>query len=356
MIEIVLYGVAGFLSAALLALITIPLLRKQAARKAVRKYKANLPFSTDEMEARIDQLRADHAVSLRRVEVELDKKKDRVTEQELELRSIREKLDGTSKVAKANKLALDEMRGKQDDLNEKIRQADSKYASLESRARQVVREKKELENTLKVTKAKLEARSKGEPEPIDPSTPEMSEGGLPVANKEMASRLKKQDEMNRAEWQRMLQEERDRVKELETELEALRDGKTPRKPTSKDADVSEKSQALLFDIAARITRLTAEVEGEDSPVRGMLDKVEDKGANTLSERMKRLVDDIEANAAVAYLAADGDTKAIEAAEEADRALERVVNAGSDPQNTSTSALPKTDEFVFKKKAKKDPVG
>ena len=62
MIEIVLYSAAGFLVAALIALITVPYLIAHATTAAVRKIRDNMPLSTSESLAGKDQLRAEHAL------------------------------------------------------------------------------------------------------------------------------------------------------------------------------------------------------------------------------------------------------------------------------------------------------
>lgn len=72
MIEAVMYAAIGFLSATLLALLILPAVWRRAVRLTRRRVEAAIPISLAEIQADKDQARAQHAVELRRLELQLD--------------------------------------------------------------------------------------------------------------------------------------------------------------------------------------------------------------------------------------------------------------------------------------------
>ncbi len=76
MIEIVMYVALGFLLAWLIALVLAPQLWRRAVRLTTRRLEATMPMSPKEIEADKDELRAQFAVQVRRVEIALAKAKE----------------------------------------------------------------------------------------------------------------------------------------------------------------------------------------------------------------------------------------------------------------------------------------
>jgi chromosome segregation ATPase len=81
MIESVMYFGIGFLCASLLGLVIVPLVHNRAARLTVRRLDAATPVSLAELQADKDQLRAEFAVSTRRLEMSVEQLKARSTTQ-----------------------------------------------------------------------------------------------------------------------------------------------------------------------------------------------------------------------------------------------------------------------------------
>src|SRR5215510_9123269 len=75
----------GFLCASLLGLIIIPLVHNRATRLTVRRLEAATPLSIAEIQADKDHLRAEFAMSTRRLELTVDQLKARSTSQLSEL-------------------------------------------------------------------------------------------------------------------------------------------------------------------------------------------------------------------------------------------------------------------------------
>jgi len=85
MIEPIMYFGIGFLVAALFGLVIIPLVHGRAVRLTVRRLEAATPLSMAEIQADKDQLRAEFAMSTRRLEMSVEQLKTKTTSQLAEL-------------------------------------------------------------------------------------------------------------------------------------------------------------------------------------------------------------------------------------------------------------------------------
>ena len=85
MIESVMYFGIGFLVAALLCLLFVPLVHNRAVRLTMKRLEAATPLSIAEIRADKDQLRAEFAMSTRRLEMSVEKMKAKTTTQLAEL-------------------------------------------------------------------------------------------------------------------------------------------------------------------------------------------------------------------------------------------------------------------------------
>jgi len=85
MIEWVMYFGIGFLAAALLGLLFLPAVHNRAVRLTMKRLEASMPLSIAEIRADKDQLRAEFAVSTRRLEMKIERLKAQATSQLAEL-------------------------------------------------------------------------------------------------------------------------------------------------------------------------------------------------------------------------------------------------------------------------------
>jgi len=85
MIEPIMFFGLGFLAASLIGLIIVPFVHGRAVRLTVRRLEAATPLSMAEIQADKDQLRAEFAMSTRRLEMSVDQLKNRSTGQLAEL-------------------------------------------------------------------------------------------------------------------------------------------------------------------------------------------------------------------------------------------------------------------------------
>ncbi|MEA2876231.1 MAG: hypothetical protein QOF14_1427 [Hyphomicrobiales bacterium] len=85
MIEPIMFFGLGFLAASLIGLIIVPFVHGRAVRLTVRRLEAATPLSMAEIQADKDQLRAEFAMSTRRLEMSVDQLKNKSTGQLAEL-------------------------------------------------------------------------------------------------------------------------------------------------------------------------------------------------------------------------------------------------------------------------------
>src|SRR5216683_1318891 len=85
MIEPIMYVGLGFLIACLIALAIIPFVHARAVRLTLRRLEAATPLSMAEIQADKDQLRAEFAMSTRRLELSVEQMKAKTTSQLAEL-------------------------------------------------------------------------------------------------------------------------------------------------------------------------------------------------------------------------------------------------------------------------------
>ncbi len=85
MIELIMYFGIGFLTASLLALVSIPLVHTRAVRLTMRRVQAGIPLSMAEIQADKDHLRAEFAMSTCRLEVAMEELRTKVASQLAEL-------------------------------------------------------------------------------------------------------------------------------------------------------------------------------------------------------------------------------------------------------------------------------
>ncbi len=85
MIEPIMYFGIGFLAAALLCLLFLPAVHNRAVRLTMKRLEASIPLSLAEVRADKDQLRAEFALSTRRLEMTIERLKMETTSKLAEL-------------------------------------------------------------------------------------------------------------------------------------------------------------------------------------------------------------------------------------------------------------------------------
>ncbi len=146
MIESIMFVGLGFLSASLLWVLFVPLVHQRAVRLTTRRLEASTPVSMAEIQADKDQLRAEFAMSTRRLEISVDQLKTKTSNQLAELGKKtdainRMKLEIGEKTAtifslEAREKALrDQLRATEDELGVKtaaLREAEQSLSEKEA--------------------------------------------------------------------------------------------------------------------------------------------------------------------------------------------------------------------------------
>lgn len=145
MLESGLFFTLGFLCAALLALMVAPAIWRRAVVLTRQRIESSVPLTLNEIQADKDQLRAEFAMSTRRLEVSLEGLKEKAAEQLIEINRRRDEM-----------LQLEETENKKTS-----RIADLEAQSAELRAEMKLREEKLHQATISLSsvQAQLEERA-----------------------------------------------------------------------------------------------------------------------------------------------------------------------------------------------------
>ena len=153
MIELIMYLGIGFLVAALLGLLFIPLVHNRAVRLTMKRLEASMPLSIAEVRADKDQVRAEFAVSTRRLEMRIEKLKAQTASQ---LAELGKKTDAINLLKKdiAEKNVMNVMLGTRDKtLRDQLRAAEEelqiKSNALVEADRQLAENQAELAKVLR---------------------------------------------------------------------------------------------------------------------------------------------------------------------------------------------------------------
>jgi chromosome segregation ATPase len=155
MIEPAMYLGIGFLLASLLGIVFIPLVHARAVRLTMRRLEASTPLSMAEIQADKDQLRAEFAMSTRRLEMSVDQLKAKTTSQ---LAELGKKTDAINrlKVELGDKTAtIFALEAREKSLKEQIRTTEEEYAVKTSALRETERSLADKEAELARLSAEL---------------------------------------------------------------------------------------------------------------------------------------------------------------------------------------------------------
>lgn len=307
MVEPLMYLGLGFLLASFLAVLFFPVVHGRAVRLTKRRLEAAAPFSIAEMQADKDQLRAEFAVANRRLEMMLAAVKEK---EAAHLADLGEKIEAVSRLkseveAKTATIAglestvkrltdnltaaTDEMelkRAAQTDAERELGEIRAKLAEAENRYgessmagdRQRI-EMVALQTQLATVKDRYadaeRALAAAEKRRLDAQA-EASLGNAEVSAQIEAglraevARLQRQGEALRAEklqLQGQLERARADRDKLQRELATVSRGGGA---SAVDGNEAAILRERVSDVAAEIARLTAALEGPDSPIEAMM--------------------------------------------------------------------------------------
>ena len=326
MVENIMYFAIGFLVASLFNLFLVPLVHNRAVHLTIRRLEASTPFSMTEVQAEKDQLRAEFAMSTRRLEMNVEQLKAKTTSQLGELgrqamviEKLKTELEDKSAVLQAfetqesttrNQLRSSEqeyshiektLAGKEGELgkltatlNERTTTIDKQRLEIAALKTQIEQLRAELEHASKDVSTTV-ARAKEEREAAEVASRELAREHAKVSKVSgRIAQLESQLATQTAEAEARSQ----RVQELEGRLARAEADKLQAVANVKASLGQERPQAVadhaaaqanegaenallrerINDIAAEVTRLTAALEGPGSPIEAMLAAENTSGA------------------------------------------------------------------------------
>ncbi len=127
MVEPIMYFGIGFLVAALLVLMFIPLVHNRAVRLTMRRLEAATPLTMAEIRADKDQLRAEFAMSTRRLELSVEQMKAKATTQLAELGKKTDVLNQLKKELGEKTTAFYALEARDKELLEQLRTTEQEF-------------------------------------------------------------------------------------------------------------------------------------------------------------------------------------------------------------------------------------
>jgi chromosome segregation ATPase len=159
MIEPVMYFGIGFLVATLLGLLFVPLVHSRAVRLTMRRLEAATPLSIAEIRADKDQLRAEFAMSTRRLEVSVEQMKAKTTGQLAELGKKTDAINQLRKELSDKTAAIFAFESREKNLRDQLRATEQEFELKSSSLREAERALADKQADLAKLVAELGERS-----------------------------------------------------------------------------------------------------------------------------------------------------------------------------------------------------
>ncbi len=159
MVEPVMYFGIGFFVAALLALLFVPLVHNRAVRLTMRRLEAATPLSIAEIRADKDQLRAEFAMSTRRLEMSVEQMKARTTGQLAELGKKTDAINHLRKELGEKTAAIFALESRDKNLRDQLRATEQEFEQKSGALREAERALSDKQADLAKLVAELGERS-----------------------------------------------------------------------------------------------------------------------------------------------------------------------------------------------------
>jgi chromosome segregation ATPase len=159
MIEPIMFFGIGFLFAALIGLVFIPLVHARAVRLTVRRIEAATPLSMAEIQADKDQLRAEFAMSTRRLEMRVEQMKAKTTSQLAELAKKSEAISKLKAELAEKTAAIQGMEARERAMKDQIRATEEEFNQRLNALREAERKLTDKEAELAKLSAYLDERA-----------------------------------------------------------------------------------------------------------------------------------------------------------------------------------------------------
>src|SRR5215467_6387815 len=159
MIEPIMYAAIGFLVASLLVIGFIPLVHGRAVRLTMKRLEAVTPMSMAELQADKDQLRAEFAMSPRRLEMSVEQLKAKSTSQLAELGKKSDAINRLKLELGEKTAAIFALEAREKALRDQIRATEQEYSVKTNAMREAERALADKEADLAKLTSELGERS-----------------------------------------------------------------------------------------------------------------------------------------------------------------------------------------------------
>jgi chromosome segregation ATPase len=159
MIEPIMYLAIGFLVAMLLGLTIVPLVHNRAVRLTTRRIEAATPLSMAEIQADKDQLRAEFAMSARRLEISVDQLKHKTTSQLAELGKKSDAINRLKLELGEKNATIFSLEAREKAMKEQLRATEEEFAAKTEALRQAEKALTDKKGDLAKLNAELSDRS-----------------------------------------------------------------------------------------------------------------------------------------------------------------------------------------------------
>jgi len=159
MVEPAMYLAIGFLVAMLLGLTIVPLVHNRAVRLTTRRMEAATPLSMAEIQADKDQLRAEFAMSARRLEMSVDQLKHKTTSQLAELGKKTDAINRMKLELGEKNATIFSLEAREKAVKEQLRATEEEFAAKTTSLRNAEKALTDKQSELARIKTELNDRS-----------------------------------------------------------------------------------------------------------------------------------------------------------------------------------------------------
>ena len=159
MIEPIMYLAIGFLVSMLFGLMIVPLVHNRAVRLTTRRLEAATPLSMAEIQADKDQLRAEFAMSARRLEMNVDQLKNKTTSQLAELGKKSDAINRMKLELGEKNATIFSLEAREKAVKEQLRATEEEFAAKTESLRDAEQALKDKQLELAKINAELSDRS-----------------------------------------------------------------------------------------------------------------------------------------------------------------------------------------------------
>jgi chromosome segregation ATPase len=159
MVEPIMYLAIGFLVSMLFGLMIVPLVHNRAVRLTTRRLEAATPLSMAEIQADKDQLRAEFAMSARRLEMSVDQLKSKTTSQLAELGKKSDAINRMKLELGEKNAAIFSLEARDKAVKEQMRATEEEFSAKTAALRDAEQALKDKQGELAKINAELSDRS-----------------------------------------------------------------------------------------------------------------------------------------------------------------------------------------------------